>query len=146
MQNLDIVSFIHILSMTSMGKKMWYSVKVSKALYSPTKSKFFLLQFFSPCIITFSILCTCLIISTVMGELHIVSRCIRALIQFSICLRKTLALLGKGSTASCNKSHALFKSKFASSSPSKKYTLYTETTWYSFANSSTYEFHIGCLI
>ena len=53
----------------------------------------------------------CILILTVIGELDVISRYIRALIKFIICLRKTLALLSEGSFPSWNKFHLWLKEK-----------------------------------
>ena len=74
-----------------------------------------------------------------MGEPDIVSKYIKALMQFTICLQDTLALLGKGSTTSCNKFHVSLNENFASASPSRTYVPYINTaTLHLFVNSPKY--------
>ena len=77
--------------------------------------------------------------STVMGDLDAVSRYIRALIQFIIFLRKMLALLGKGSTASRKRFHVSLKEKFPYACSSETYVPDINTTLHSFVNSSAYK-------
>ena len=83
------------------------------------------------------ILCPCLTILALREELDIVSKYIRALMQFFIWLQKTVALSGKGFTASWNKFHVSLKENFASAYPSEMYIPFIST--YFFVNSSAYE-------
>ena len=108
--------------------KMRHAGHANDFLHSPTKVSFPLWCFS----LWYMILCAWLVVWTVMEELDVASRYIRALIQFSICLQKILALLGKGSRVSCNKFHVSLRKKFEYASLSKTYVPYVNQTLPSF--------------
>ena len=84
------------------------------------------------------VLCACLIILMLRGELDVASKYIIWHAEYMICLQKMFALFGKGSTGSCKKLHVSFKEKLASAYHSRTYISYINAALRSSANSSAY--------